>query len=101
MVYATSEFIGTAAIWCCTLLKASTSPKTWETYVAATRKEFVSEYHERRSCDVLRSCKQTGSVSEYVSKFQNIVLTIPDMSSKEKGDRFVSVLQSKVQSQVR
>lgn len=42
----------------------------------------------QRSRDKLRKLLQRTSVSSYLAKFRNIVLTIPDMSEGEVVDRF-------------
>lgn len=99
--YGTTLLVDTAAIWWYTLLKVGTSPTTWDEFRTAIRAEFVPEDHERRACNSLRSCKQTGSVAQYLSTFRNIVFTIPDMRSSEKRDKFVSGLKSKIQFEVR
>lgn len=94
--YDTNLLIDTGAIWWYTILKAKNMPQTWEEFVVAIRKEFIPEDHERRARDALRTCKQTGSVSQYLSMFRNIVLTIPGMSSSEKWDKVASGLKSKI-----
>lgn len=95
--YATALLTGTAAIWWYTILKANSSPQTWDDFVVAIRKEFVPGYHERRARDALRLCKETGSVADYLSCVCNIVLTIPDMISTAKWDKIVSGLKNKIE----
>ena len=99
--FATTLLTGTAAVWWYTVLKANEVPQSWDSFVAAIRREFIPEDHERRARDSLRACKQSGSVATYLSNFRNIVLTIPDMSASEKWDKFVSGLKPKIQFEVR
>lgn len=61
----------------------------------------MPEDHERRGRDLLRACKHKTTVSEHLSSFRNLVLTILDMGASEKWDKFVSGLKSKIQFEVR
>lgn len=98
--FATKLMTETAAIWWYTVLKAQEVPRTWNDFCKAIRSEFVSEHHERRARDSLRNFKQKKSVTEYLSDFRNIVLTISDMGLSEKRDKFVSELKPKLQFEV-
>ena len=56
-------------------------------------REFVRSGYVQRIRDRLRRLKQTGSVSEYLSEFRKIIITLPGVTEGEKLDKFIRDLK--------
>lgn len=91
VMYASTFLTGTAAVWWHTVVQVNQTPATWAEFKELIVKEFVPDDHVRRSRDKLRKLKQTTSVSNFLSDFRNLVLTIPDMTDGESGIHFALV----------
>lgn len=100
IIYASTFFTGTAAVWWFTLVKGGTVPTSWEDFKKTVIAEFVPPDHVRRARDKLRGLKHNSSVSKYLAEFRNVTLTIPDMSDGEKMDRFCTGLKYEIRVEV-
>lgn len=98
--FASTFFAGTAAAWWYTLVNSNSIPTTWEAFEKAIIEEFIPFDSVQRSRDKLRRLVQRTSVTNYLSEFRNIVLTIPGMSEGEKVDRFSQGLKPNIRLEV-
>lgn len=98
--YASTFFMGTAAVWWFTVVQSNNAPGTWVAFKESVVAEFVPPDHIRRSRDKLRKLKHTGSVSKFLAEFRNIILTIPEITDGEKFDKFCSSLKYEVRVEV-
>lgn len=98
--FASTFFAGTAAAWWYTLVNSSTIPTTWEAFEKAIIDEFIPFDSVQRSRDKLRRLVQRTSVTNYLTEFRNIVLTIPGISEGEKVDRFSQGLKPNIRLEV-
>lgn len=90
IIYASPFFTGTAPVWWYTIVQSNEFPTTSEKFEKRLISEFVPSDHVRRARAMLRRLNHTSSVSKYLDKFGNIILTIPDVTDGEKLDRFCS-----------
>ena len=98
--FASTFMTGTAAAWWYTLVVSNTIPKTWAEFQNAIFQEFVPFDSTQRARDKLRKLIQRTSVSEYLTEFRNLTLTITGMNEEEKVDRFIQGLKPHVRLEV-
>ena len=98
--FASTFMTGTAAAWWYTLVVSNTIPKTWAEFQNAIFQEFVPFDSTQRARDKLRKLIQRTSVSDYLTEFRNLTLTITGMNEEEKVDRFVQGLKPHVRLEV-
>lgn len=100
IMYASTFFSGTAAVWWFTICQWKRAPSTWSDFKKTVTAEFVPVDHVRRSMDKLRRLKHTGSVSQFLAKFRKVILTSQELSEGEKLDRFCSALKYDIRLEV-
>lgn len=100
VMFASTFLSGTASIWWYRLVQANSVPTTWQEFSTALKHEFVSADHVRRARDKLCKLKQVRSVSTYVTDFRNVILTIPDITPREKFDKFTDGLKNDIRVEV-
>lgn len=98
--FAATLFSGSAASWWFLVFQSHEVPATWNDFVRMLRAEFVPFDAERLARDRLHALRQVTSVIDYITKFRNIILTIPGMSESEKWDRFRMGLKPQVRLEV-
>lgn len=101
ITFASSLLKDGAAVWWYTLQVANLLPGTWAEFEAAIRTEFIPEDHVRAAREQLKNCRQTESVTKYVSAFRNATLLVPDLSAGDKWDKFVEGLKPNIAFEVR
>ena len=74
--------------------------KSWLLMRSALLTEFYPTDVIRTARDRLAKLRQTNSVKEYVERFRNLELQIPDLADSEKVDRFRRGLKDIVRLQV-
>jgi Retrotransposon gag protein len=74
--------------------------RRWLSMRQALLAEFYPTDVIRSARDRLAKLRQTNSVKEYVERFRNLELQIPDLSDSEKVDRFRRGLKDSVRLQV-
>jgi len=100
-----------------------TAATWWKAHIRSTPEDIIGHHHPQRirswiamktgllaefyPTDIIRSARdrlakiqQTGSVKEYVERFRNIELQIPDLSETEKLDRFRRGLKDNIRLQI-
>ena len=100
IMLATTFLKGTASVWWNTIMQAGKTTANWIDFGRMLKEEFIPEDHVRRSRDRLRRLKQVSSVSKYLSDFRNVIVTIPDITEKEKLDKFMEGLKFNVKVEV-
>lgn len=64
------------------------------------RPEFLSVNHVQTARDELSQCVQVGTVTEYIYRFRQICLRIPNLTADEKLDKFRRGLNDELQYQL-
>jgi len=110
LVIAISYLENTAAIWWKSHIRSTPedahgSPhpqriRNWAMMKKCLLAEFYPTDVIRAARDRLAKLHQTSSVKDYVDRFRNIELEIPDLSESEKVDRFRRGLKDDVRLQV-
>lgn len=93
-------FKGEALDWWLSLKTAQQIPSTWVEFEQAVKNEFIPAYYERSVMEKLKHCKQTGSATDYVKQLRRLVPSLPDISEREKWDKFVDGLKPNLRTEV-
>ena len=72
----------------------------WSQFCNELRTQFTVINAEKIARDQLAALKQTGAVQSYAIKFRDITIQIPDITDKEKMDRFVRGLKPRLQHEL-
>ena len=98
--YAVNLLRGQAQTWWNRLCVNYTEPTTWEAFKEKLNSEFKPAYSLKSARDRLANCRQETTVTDYVEKFQDILLELPEVTDDEAMDRFVRGLKESVRIHV-
>ena len=73
---------------------------TWNDFKDKLRAQFRPITSEQAGRDKLHTLRQTASVANYISLFQNTVMTIPSMSEEDRLDKFMRGLKADIHERV-
>ncbi|KAL4383420.1 hypothetical protein GQ457_15G020230 [Hibiscus cannabinus] len=94
---ATDYLTDAALIWwrrrCDDEKRGSTKIGTWEEFRTEFKAQYYPVYAERDARVRMRHIKQEGSIREYVKKFTELMLEIPDLSEEDAFINFTDGLQ--------
>lgn len=76
------------------------APSTWASFCAALIQRFRPINDERVARDKLLSLRQTGSVAQFATAFQTLLLKVPDISDAERLHRFIAGLKPTIKTQL-
>ncbi|CAI5520369.1 unnamed protein product [Closterium sp. Naga37s-1] len=88
---------GAAATW---WQSCHTTISTWEEFSASLTMNFEPVNAIERARDNLAALRQHRSVAEYVNRFRELVLEIPDIPASEQMDKFKRGLKPKIRTEV-
>jgi Retrotransposon gag protein len=92
--YAASLLRGAAATWWRSQTQGQDSQLcTWEEFKQGLISIFTPINGEQLARDRLANLRQTNTVSGYLQRFRVLCLQIPDITDKEKKDRFIRGLK--------
>ncbi|KAG9459162.1 hypothetical protein H6P81_003670 [Aristolochia fimbriata] len=77
------------------------SVETWEQFKKELKAQFYPEDVDYQARKELRALKQIGMIQEYVSKFNSLMLQIPDMSDQDKLFSFLAGVRPWVENELR
>jgi Retrotransposon gag protein len=102
ILFAASYLQGSAATWWRQRFELNTpsSAITWDVFTAGLRAQFRPINAAKLARDRLATIRQVTSVADYVARFQNIMLDLPNMDEEDRIDRFLRGLKSHVQESV-
>ena len=73
---------------------------TWDAYKEAIQAYFTPANSDKATRDKIARLRQTGSVQDYLGKFNELCLEITDIAESEKLDKFFRGLKPKIQEQL-
>lgn len=85
-----------AATWWFSMKQANNAPHIWFDFENAVKQEFIPADHERPVMAQLKTCKQIMTAASYISEFRRLALALPDLSEREKWDKFVEGLSDRL-----
>ncbi|CAI5458056.1 unnamed protein product [Closterium sp. Yama58-4] len=88
---------GAAATW---WQSCHATISTWEEFSASLLMNFEPVNTIERACDNLADLRQHRSVAEYINRFRELVLEIPDIPAAEQMDKFKRGLKPKIRTEV-
>ncbi|CAI7733187.1 unnamed protein product [Closterium sp. NIES-53] len=88
---------GAAATW---WQSCHAAISTWEEFSASLRINFEPVNAIERARDNLAELRQHRSVAEYINRFRELVLEIPDIPAAEQIDKFKHGLKPKIRTEV-
>ncbi|CAI5485675.1 unnamed protein product [Closterium sp. Naga37s-1] len=88
---------GAAATW---WQSCHATISTWEEFSASLTMNFEPVNAIERARDNLAALRQHRSVAEYVNRFRELVLEIPDIPASEQMDKFKRGLKPKIRTEV-
>jgi Retrotransposon gag protein len=91
---------GPAGVWWRTRQSTLARPLTWPEFTTELRNQFLPVSHSLIARDKLANLKQTGSVQDYIYRFQSLCAQITDMHVAEKRDKFVRGLKYAIMKEV-
>lgn len=87
---------GWAASWRLLIVQDNQVPEPWSDFGSYSANWILSFESERRDRDWLNTLRNDKSVENYIKKFRNIILTIPELRVGEKWDSFWMGLKPQV-----
>lgn len=76
------------------------TPTKLLTFKDSLSREIIPTDYAKRARDRLRKLKQFKSVSKYLAKFRNIIISVPGICDDDKADRFVDGLNHNIRLEV-
>jgi hypothetical protein len=76
------------------------TPMTWVQFKEKVTERWADDNDVQRARVELRDLRQTGSVAQATSAFDNICLRIPNMTDEEKRDRYMAILKPSIQKEL-
>lgn len=93
MQFASTLLSGDADTWYrATEINTDEAPKSWLEFKRLLIEAFKPPNAKTLARERLRTCVQTSTIQQYVNEFQNVKLSLPDITEDEACDRFVSGL---------
>lgn len=99
--FAATLLRGRADIWLRGLETSNSVPENWRDFKKALEEAFKPTQSLRLARDKLAALRQVGTVDDYVDKFRDVALEIPNLSPDEAQDRFERGLRSDIRAHVR
>ena len=83
-------------------LDAITRPTTWEAFKIAFQKEFLPENKKERNWNAWDHCKMEGlTLTQYVSKYQDVILKLDGLDDFQKVRGFLGGLYNNYRTKVK
>lgn len=100
VVLASSKLVSTANVWWRAQLRMNKAPTTWFGFKEELKASFTPPEHQRAVRLSLQKLKQTGSVKQYIDKFNAIRLQLEKCSKEEEEDNFYNGLKESIRQLV-
>ena len=95
-LYAAMKLTGMALTWWNHLESTYQEPQTWRELRMAIESKFKVINRVKKAEDALIKLRQTGSVQQFISKFNELALLIPDLSITEQQQMFMRGLKFEI-----